>query len=225
MRCHVEALFTCDAAGKLVAVNESGGGPAPRFFLGRTADGSQCWFRNDLDESLIDDLAEVARSVDPRVPNEVEDHAATGFARLLEGFAPVEKTWAGPVYAFPVDIPEYAEAVLVTPANAEVLRPYFDDWLGDVELGLPFAAVLEGDQAVSLCCSVRMTSEAHEAGVETHPSFRGKGHAVRATAAWARIVRKAGAVPLYSTSWENVASQSVARKLGLVQFGADVHLT
>jgi hypothetical protein len=37
MRLHVEALFTCDAAGRFIAVNEPAGAVAPRFFLGRTA--------------------------------------------------------------------------------------------------------------------------------------------------------------------------------------------
>ena len=32
--------------------------------------------------------------------------------------------------------------------------------------------------------------------------------------AWALAVRRAGIVPVYSTSWENLASQGVARKLG-----------
>lgn len=225
MRRHVEALFTSDASGRLIAVNESGGGPAPRFFFGRSLDGPECWFRNDVDDSLAADLAAVARSVDPRVSEEAAKRVAAEAARLLETSAPVERTWAGPVYAFPDDLPDDSGVVLVTPKNAEVLERYFGNWLGDVELGLPFTAVLEGGNAVSLCCSVRVTSAAHEAGVETDLSFRGKGHAARATAAWATIVRRAGCVPLYSTSWENAASRSVARKLGLVQFGADVHLT
>jgi predicted GNAT family acetyltransferase len=61
--------------------------------------------------------------------------------------------------------------------------------------------------------------------VETLPRSRGRGHAANAVAAWANAVRKTGAVPLYSTSWDNVASQSVAAKLGLSPFGADFHVT
>jgi predicted GNAT family acetyltransferase len=72
---------------------------------------------------------------------------------------------------------------------------------------------------------VRITHEAHEAGVETLPDFRGRGYATDVVAGWARLVRSLGAVPLYSTSWENAASQAVARKLRLVQYGADFHIT
>jgi predicted GNAT family acetyltransferase len=72
---------------------------------------------------------------------------------------------------------------------------------------------------------VRITPAACEAGVETAPGFRGHGHAARVVAAWALAVRDAGQIPLYSTSWQNTASQAVARKLGLRQFGADLHIT
>lgn len=34
MRLHVEALFTRDAAGRLLVVNEPTGAAAPRFFWG-----------------------------------------------------------------------------------------------------------------------------------------------------------------------------------------------
>jgi len=34
-----------------------------------------------------------------------------------------------------------------------------------------------------------------------------------------------GAIPLFSTSWENAASQAVAKKLRLAQYGADFHVT
>jgi hypothetical protein len=32
-------------------------------------------------------------------------------------------------------------------------------------------------------------------------------------------------IPLYSTSWQNQASLALARKLGLIQYGADLHIT
>lgn len=86
------------------------------------------------------------------------------------------------------------------------------------------ALVLEG-RAVAVCCSVRRTDTAHEAGVETAAALRGRGHGAAAVRAWIRALREAGPLPLYSTSWQNGASQSVARKLGLLRFGNDLHVT
>ncbi|TDJ22462.1 MAG: GNAT family N-acetyltransferase [Gammaproteobacteria bacterium] len=86
-------------------------------------------------------------------------------------------------------------------------------------------AMIEDGQAVSVCASSRITDAAHEAGVETLPEHRRKGHAVNVVAGWASAVRLLGADPFYSTSWENVASQNVATRLGLSAFGVDFHIT
>ncbi len=42
-----------------------------------------------------------------------------------------------------------------------------------------------------------------------------------AVAAWAAHVRAAGLLPLYSTSWDNHASQGLARSLGFDLYGED----
>jgi RimJ/RimL family protein N-acetyltransferase len=60
--------------------------------------------------------------------------------------------------------------------------------------------------------------------VETLPDFRGQGYAKDVAAEWANRVRAVGGIPLYSTSWENKASQAVARKLGLECYGADFQI-
>ena len=48
MRIQAEALFTHDLNGRLSRVNEPNGARAPRFFLGRTAQGRVWRFRDDL---------------------------------------------------------------------------------------------------------------------------------------------------------------------------------
>jgi RimJ/RimL family protein N-acetyltransferase len=224
MRMHVEALFTRDAAGRLLRVNEPDGGDAPRFFLGRTAEGSDCWFRRDVDGRLARELEAAAkawRSGDhPLAPGDPARYQA-----LLERAAPIQRTEAGPAYCFPREPSEPADVVPVTGGNAEILRPHLEPWLDSTAPGLLTMAVVEDGCAVAVCSSVRITDAAREAGVETAPGFRGRGHAARAVAAWAAAVRRTGAIPLYSTSWSNTASQAVARKLGLRMFGADLHIT
>src|SRR2546428_12680883 len=90
----------------------------------------------------------------------------------------------------------------------------------DVDIGPVTAAVVNGG-AVSICYGARLSSSGAEAGVETLDSMRGRGHATAAVAAWATAVRRRGLLPLYSTSWENVASQRVAEKVGGVGYGED----
>ena len=53
MRTHVETLFTLDPVDRLLTVNEPGGAPAPRFFMGQTLAGNQWWFRDDLGVELV----------------------------------------------------------------------------------------------------------------------------------------------------------------------------
>ena len=224
-RLHVETLFTYDQDGRLLTVNEPAGAAAPRFFLARTPDGDVIRFRHDVDPALAREIETACRdnpSLDITRPT---PSTQAKLEALLARTAPVQKRWAGPAYFFPNELPDATGVVRIGSDNAHVLEKHLAEWLEDVERSKPLLAVLESGHAVSVCSSVRRGSHAHEAGVETVPGFRGRGHAVLATAAWAREVRRAGLVSLYSTSWENEASRSVAGKLDLIQYCADMHFT
>jgi RimJ/RimL family protein N-acetyltransferase len=224
MRLHVEALFTHDGNGRMCTVNEPRGAPAPRFFLGRTAVGSLWRFRHDLDGDVVEALealcVELSADQDWDRPGN-----PTPFAEVLAEQGSVDRIWSGPAFRFPEEVAEGEETIRVDESNADVLRPNFEDWLGDVGVCQPFVACLHDGAAVSLCCSVRETAQAHEAGVETAPAFRRRGSATHVVAAWADAVRGMDRIPLYSTSWKNTASQRVANKLGLIRFGNDLHIT
>lgn len=105
--------------------------------------------------------------------------------------------------------------------NAEMLEGGFEKLIEELPSWQPFVALIEENRAVSVCRSARITAEAHEAGVETLPDFRGRSYAKDVVAEWARLVLAADAIPLYSTAWENNASQAVARKLHLKCYSAD----
>lgn len=225
MRLHVEALFSHDSSGRMRTVNEPGGAVAPRFFLGRTAKGNVWRFRHDVDGDLVQAMEALCAEEPVGEQTARPPHDANAYVRLLAQYAPVQSLWAGPAFRFPGEVPAEAETVLVTDKNADVLCPHFEDWLGDIPHRQPFLALLRDGLAVSMCCSVRITPEAHEAGVETFPDFYGRGYAAQVVASWARAVCQLGRIPLYSTSWQNTASQVVAEKLGLVRFGADLHIT
>jgi RimJ/RimL family protein N-acetyltransferase len=228
MVMHVAALFTLDAAGRMLRGNEPSGKAAPRFFLGRTLEGNVWRFRHDQGDDVVQAIealcrAEIATEELLRPP-----YGATQYRDVLERFAPVERVWTGPAYRFPPVLEQptdMTDVVVVTRENADVLRRYLSPWLEDVAIGQPLVALLRDGHAVSVCCSVRLTDHAYEAGVETHPEFRGQGFAPRVVSAWGRAVRAMGRIPLYSTSWENLASRAVAAKVGLVRYGTDLHIT
>lgn len=227
MDVHARALFTHDARSRLLSVNEPGGvgGPAPRLFLGRTRAGNLWRFRADLPEALVEELG--ALCADEPAGSGPDDSLRhfEDYVRLLGGHAPVRRQWAGPAYAFGEYLEPSRPLHAVTEADAGLLSGGFEDFVEELPTWQPFVAVAEGGRAVCVCRSVRITRGAHEAGVETLPEFRGRGYAKDAVAGWARLVRSLGAVPLYSTSWENAASRALARKLGLAQFGADFYVT
>jgi len=188
MELHVEALFTHDASGCLLCVNEPDGAPAPRFFLGRTVDGAVRRFRFDVPETLRNALT--AAATDATVHGHAADEPIDSrpFEQLLAPIAPIERTWTGPAFLFPHDLPMPRHTHLVTGANVDVLRPHFAGWIPDVLAGRPLVALRVDGGTVAVCCSVRQTLRAHEAGVETAPEFRGRGFAAPVAAAWARGV-------------------------------------
>jgi RimJ/RimL family protein N-acetyltransferase len=225
MRAHVDALYTHDDAGRMLRGNYPGGEDAPRFFLGRTAHGNEWRFRHDVTDAVRHEL-ELLSAAEP-VSGEVllSPHGSAPYENILAQVEPIRSIWSGPAYGFPDELPPAPHATLITQANRDVLRPHLDAWLPDVAIGQPLIGCIVDGHAVSVCGSVRITAVAHEAGVETAPNFRGRGFAIEAVAAWARAVRDIGRIPLYSTSWQNVASQAVAARLRLVRFGADLHIT
>lgn len=220
---HLRALFVHDDRGRIVARNALDGGPAPRFFLGRTANGSRRRVRDDVPDDLAATL-EALCAEEPAVADlrEPPRHEARYRALLAEHGA-VPEVWAGPAYGFPADLPPAGDNVVrLTAGNAPLLRGGdLAPWIEDVGHSEPLVALVRDGRAVSVCGSVRRTPEAHEAGVETSAAARGNGFAVAVVTAWAHAVRQLGAEPLYSTSWENAASQAVARKLGLIPYASD----
>ena len=222
---HAEALYTHDDSSRIKSVNEPRGGVASRFFLGRTISGNLWRFRTDLPGDLVADLERLCRGEPEtaalsKTPEDLEE-----YVRLLESQTPIERVQAGPAYWFSTDVVPVVQPVEINETNANLLRGGLEDWLGDVPHRHPFMAMVEDGHAVSVCASVRISSAAHEAGVETLPAYRRKGYAVNVIAGWAHTVRKMRAIPLYSTSWDNTASQNVAAKLGLSMFGVDFHIT
>lgn len=228
MAIQVRALFTSDAESRLLLVNEPGNlvTPAPRFFLGRTPAGNVMRFRADLPEELVQELKALCTDEPPlQTEFDAPPRHVERYVQLLEAYAPVESVSAGPAYYFSENTLPSRQPIAVTESNWEVFQGGFEKLLEELPLWHPFVALIEEGRAVSVCRSVRITAEGHEAGVETLPDYRGKGYAKDVVAEWAQRVRAIGALPLYSTSWDNEASQAVARSLRLKFYGADFHMS
>ncbi|MDE0684344.1 MAG: GNAT family N-acetyltransferase [Candidatus Poribacteria bacterium] len=227
MEIHVEVLFTQDENRCLQRINEPDGDgkPAPRFFFGYTNEGSICRFRHDLPDNVVAQLKEVVAAEPMPVNSEKIPSVHGQFKKILQRHAPIERVWFGPAYRFPEHIVPPTNVVLLSPPNIDLLKGNFTEMVSELNSSQPCLAVIEDSQAVSICRSVRLSSHAYEAGVDTLVGYRRRGYATAVVAAWALAVRALNCLPLYSTSWDNVASQGVARRLGLVQYGVDYHVT
>lgn len=224
----VSALFACDADGRLRYIAEPGYAeaeldPAPRLWMGRTTSGNRWRFRHDLPEDLMRDLDELCRA-EPIAVNLADPPVqADAIRAVLQAYAPIVEEVRGPAYWIPDAVPVPDAAVLISEANAELLDAHFP-WKRTSRAGIttgPVTATVVDNRAVSICYCARLNDQAAEAGVETAESVRGHGYAGAAVAAWAATIRQRGLLPLYSTSWDNYASQGVARKLGAVCYGED----
>jgi hypothetical protein len=230
MQIHVSALYRHDDRNRLLSVNESGpprpDDPLPpRLYVGRTNEGFVWRFRHDLPAPLVVEL-EMMLAAEPVAADLSRPlRCLEAVQATLAWDAPVSGMWSGPAWRFPADIsaPE-REVIPVTAANDDLVRPLFPILADDLPWRQPCLALLDDGRLASLCFSARNTPVAAEAGVDTREEFRRRGYAPAVVAAWARAVHQEGRVPLYSTSWDNLASRSVARKLGLVLYGADLSI-
>jgi hypothetical protein len=199
--------------------------PAPRLFLGRTPAGNLWRFRHDVPEFLVHDI-EALLAVEPISPDlQQQPVSLQCLINVLSAVEPVTRVWQGPAWHFPDEILPPNDVATVVISDIELLSAIFG---GSVESWVdcqPCMAVVERGTPVSVCFCSRTSSLASEAGVETLTEYRGRGYAVAVTAAWALAVRGLGRAPLYSTSWDNLASQGVARRLRLKLFGVDLHFT
>lgn len=229
LELQVEALFTHDAEGRIVAINEPGGGPAPRFFLGRGRMGNLWRVRHDVPEATARRLEALAASEPAPDDLRAEPRHIAGYLEALRADQDVRAVVTGPAFRFPDTLPSPPDGITwITRDNLNLLRLL--DWdlealaAGELEGWAPMAALVEDGVAVSLGFSARLTEQVAEAGVNTLEAYRGHGYAPTVVTAWARAIRATGRIPLYSTSWSNLASQAVARKLGLLQYATDLSL-
>ncbi|HEU5141023.1 MAG TPA: GNAT family N-acetyltransferase [Bacillales bacterium] len=217
MELHVNVLFRHNSENRMTVVNEPPFNAAPRIYIGGTQEGCVVRYSNMLAESTVEELEGI-----------MDDNPGAHLGeiiRILGSDQEINHFWMGPAYSFPDVRNRPTQSIRITDANKELLHGYFSDFLDDLASVQPCFAVVRDGTAVALCCSARQTFFAAEASLETAQPFWGKAYAEDVTNAWAAEVQNQGRTALYSTSWDNFASQSVARKLHLVRYATDIHIS
>jgi hypothetical protein len=221
----LDVLLARDARGRLTATRDPSPRPAPRLFLGRSAERNVWAVRADVDLATRDVLERLCSS-EPRLATPGPEPGPACSERVRELLAPVAAEHRGPAYLLPDALPRDDRAREVTAAESAAWAAAFPWLLECFDAVAPVAIAFEGGEAAAVCHSPRgRTAAAAEAGVETLGRFRGRGLAKAAAACWARAIQRTGRLALYSTTWENLASQAVARGLGARLYGEDWHVT
>lgn len=207
-------LYETDGTGRLTTTRDPAKQPAPAFVLIRSTTATAYGMRIGLPDALADELTVLARDEPPlrdlrELPKHVDRYRALG---TTESF--------GPAFEFPDAVAAPRDIVVVEDELA--LNTNFRGWVpGEIAAGCaPVMAIVVDGHPVSICFCARRSDVAAEAGVDTAPSYRGRGYAGRVTSAWALAMRASGRTPLYSTSWTNTASFAVAQKLGLIAYAS-----
>ncbi|MGH7460640.1 MAG: GNAT family N-acetyltransferase [Longimicrobiales bacterium] len=221
----LQTLFVLDSDGRIVSTREPGANRGPCFALIRSAVSCAWAVRADVPPDVAGELADLARHEPPAADLSAAPVAADRYRSLLQRRVETGNTircYEGPAFTFPDAIVHSAGVVLIE--DERLLEHNFRGWVpSEIAAGrAPVLAVVEDGHPVSICFCARRTDVAAEAGVDTAEAYRGRGLAVRATAAWARAIRASGRIPLYSTSWTNEASLAVARKLKLVPYASNL---
>jgi hypothetical protein len=221
----LEVMLTRDAEGRLIATRDPAPQTAPRLFLGRSADANVWAMRGDLEPALCSELERLC-AAESRLALPRSDAPPACRARVLALLSPFVREHRGPAYVLPDGLPSDGRARVVTADERGLWAEAFP-WLeAEFDAVTPVAIAFADGEPAAICHSPRgMTAAVAEAGVETREAFRGRGLATAAVACWARAVQCTGRRALYSTSWENAASQAIARKLSGRLYGENWHVT
>lgn len=215
-----QAEIGLDGRGRLVGVCGVG--------IAVSRDGQMLFVGDQIQDMLVPALAD-AFDQSPHVAPDREPSALVACRAILEPTCAPLSLEAGPSYLIEPDVRFEAQTEIIrsdapesrwlrqgNPGNWEP-----DEWddLLDGTLG-PWTMAVVDSRVVSICHTpARMTDQAAECGVWTHPHFRGHGYAAAVTAAWADILRPSGRSLFYSTDAENHSSKRVAARLQLRPIG------
>lgn len=215
MDIQMNTLWTFDHDQHIESINEPGETAGPVIFIGVTQESVHIRFRKDVPVQIRHRCTQMISSI---------KKWEQPLSELIQTVQPVRQVWNGPAYVvYPQKIVEGITSI--TGENSDLLRIYFPQLVKGITEKAPIFAVIRGGAAVSVCYTARSSQHGAEAGVETAAPFRGKGLAASCVLGWADKIARSGRIPFYSTSFENKSSVALAKRLNLVQFGTDFHLS
>ncbi|WP_233698780.1 GNAT family N-acetyltransferase [Paenibacillus profundus] len=217
MKIQASTLYVLNKENRIIRINERSQTSPPAIFIGKTKKSIFTYFRNDISQLTIDEInTYIFDSIN-----------IIDLCRIIGKYKKVKDIWIGPAYRFNQnEIRNTEEAITVIDgSNKQLLNKHFGGLINELDDRSPIVGYIVNKEAVSVCCSARKTSKAAEASLMTVEQFRGKGLAQKVVYGWSKEIFGQGLIPLYSTSWDNLSSQKVAQKLGLVQYGVDFNIS
>lgn len=158
--------------------------------VNRHQDGYVTYFRYDVPPEIRNEIL----ALDPA--RALHDHQTV--QRMLARYTLCQKAFTGKGYYF-AHVPQTEEFAGVAFQEGRYV-------------------VLVNGEPVSWAWTQDGSERAAELAVETLPAFRRRGYGRQVVAAWAVDVIRAGQVAFYSHKIGNVASEGLARSLGVVQY-------
>ena len=181
-------------------------------------------YRRDAPRAIIDSATSVIAGLDhpPALDDRTLEETICG---LFPASMHPRVTYAGPAYRFAGLGGLPTDAIQITRYNIERLGGEVEGLDLEIDFAQPFVAKLVDGHVAATCETVRKTGITVEAGVETRERYRLRGYGRAVVSAWACKAVEMGLVPLYSASWENRASISLARSLGLIHYGSEFSIS
>ncbi|HEM7878049.1 GNAT family N-acetyltransferase [Burkholderia contaminans] len=228
-------LFCLHPDRRIERENDPDRSPAPRFWLGRCADGNLAGVRADVPPPVADALARLASSEPPLSGPMHPAH----LERYLALLAPVPHWNIGLVYPLPhaLDFDIDARVALIdgdSDAGRHLLHAlstrgmpgglFSMGFRSVADLWAPWCAAVVDEEITSVAFAARLSDVGAELGLATAPAFRGRGLAAAVTAAWTRLPSLRTRTLFYSTDSDNRASQRVASRLGLTLRGTTLRV-
>lgn len=217
----IDALYVQDDRGRMVAINEPDPQhDPPRLYILRTASHCLWRIRHDVPDKTASQLETVLKDEAPS-DRFMRAFAYQAYVDILEQDQAISDVSRGPAYHVPDLSAPSDEAILINDDNKALLAEHFPYTLESYTALNPIAVMVADDCAVAACFCSRKTPYLAEAGVYTIDDYRKQGFAKAVVQSWAYAVQAIGLRAVYSTSWDNIASQRIASSVGAVQYGVD----